>query len=67
MPADNVEGPHGCHSPKTGTRATVTHVIGVTGQHEVLMVGQYTRDPAKVVSIFKSLYWYTTHKGRSEK
>ena len=30
----------------------MTDAIGVTGQHEVLMVGQYTRDPAKVVSIF---------------
>ena len=27
----------------------MTHVIGVTGQHEVLIVGLYTRDPAKVV------------------
>ena len=37
------------------------------GQHEVLMVGLYTYDPAKVVSNSKSLYWYTTHRGGSEK
>ena len=43
------------------------HAIGVTGQHEVLMVGLYTCDPAKVVSKSKTLYWHTTHKGRSEK
>ena len=30
----------------------MTHVVGVTGQHEVLMFGQYTRDPEKVVSIY---------------
>ena len=47
--------------------ATYTHVRGVTGHHGVLMVGQYTCDPERVGSIFKSLYWYTTHKGRSEK
>ena len=35
---------------KTGTTPTLTHAIGVTGQHEVLMVGLYTCDPAKVVS-----------------
>ena len=32
---------------KPAPGATVTHAIGVTGQHEVLMVGQYTRDPAE--------------------
>ena len=40
-------------------QGSLTHAIGVTGQHEVLMVGLYTCDPAKVVSNSKSLYWYT--------
>ena len=40
-----------------GTGATLTHVIGVTGQHKVLMVGQYTRDPAEVVMNYNALSW----------
>ena len=35
---------------------TVPHIIGATGQHEVLMVGLYTCDSAKVVSQSRSLY-----------
>ena len=31
------------------------YVIGVTGQHEVLMVGLYTRDPAEVGMNYNSL------------
>ena len=48
----------GCHSPKTGTRAIGTHAVGVTGQYEVLMFGQYTRDPEKVVNIQITLLVY---------
>ena len=42
---------------------TVTHAIGVTGQHEVLMFGQCTQDPAQVVSMSISLYWLTIYQG----
>ena len=31
------------------------------------MVGQYTFDPAEVVTSYNALNWWTTHKGRSEK
>ena len=55
-------GPHGCHASNTGNRVTVSHTIGVTGQHGVLMVGLYTCDPAKVESKSRSLYCHTTHK-----
>ena len=43
------------------------HAIGVAGQHEVLLVGLYTCDPAKVVSKSITFCAHTTHKGRSEK
>ena len=37
--------------------------MGVTGQHEVLMFGQYTHAPAQVVSMSISLYWLIVHQG----
>ena len=43
------------------------HAIGVAGQHEVLMVGLYTCDLAKVVSKSITFCSHTTHTGRSEK
>ena len=43
---------------KPALRVTVIHALGVTGQHEVLMFGQCTRDPEKVASI-QILHWYT--------
>ena len=42
--------------------ATYTHVRGVTGHHGVLMVGQYTFDPEKVVSMSITLLVYYTLK-----
>ena len=50
MPADNVRSSR-LSLTVNRHQTTVTHVVGVTGQHEVLMFGQYTRDPEKVVSI----------------
>ena len=37
--------------------------MGVTGQHEVLMFGQYTHAPAQVVSMSISPYWLSIHQG----
>ena len=31
--------------------------MGATGQHEVLMVGQYNCDPAEVVRKYNALNW----------
>ena len=59
MLAGNV-GPHGCHAPNTNNNVIALHTIGVTGQHEVLMVGRYTGDSAKVGRESKSRYCNTT-------
>ena len=55
-----------CHAPNTNNNVIALHTIGVTGQHEVLMVGRYTGDPAKVGCESKSRYCSTTHKDRSK-
>jgi len=62
MPERLLSAISGILTSNTGNRVTVPHTIGVTGQHEVLMVGLYTCDPAKVVSKSRSLYWHTTVK-----